>query len=124
LVRSLATRPLSEEVQEQLGRLQSIIDAYEPGTIGKDFVESLFVAAKALFAEKPRARYPWDLEFYLIYSGGRVSRLLANITGGWPMVMAGIGMLCAICLFIVFWVAFVTLNHFHNAPKIPVVQRT
>src|SRR4051794_29475638 len=121
IVRSLAARPLSEEVQEQLGRLQSIIDAYEPGTLGKDYVESLLVAAKALSAETPNVLLAqgilWDLEFYLIYSGNGASYYLAKFTGGWPMVTAAIGMLLAISIFLCFWLSFVLLDYFDILPK-------
>ena len=121
IVRSLAGRPLSEEVQEQLGRLQSIIYEYEPGTLGKDYLESLYVAAKALAAERPNVLLAqgilWDLEFYLIYSGGGAANFLATITGGWPMVTASIGMLCAVCLFVLFWLSFITLDYFKALPR-------
>ena len=121
IVRKLANSELDEEVQVQLGRLRSFIAGFESGLMTVDYAESLLVAATALSAAKANILLAqgilWDLEFYLLYSGKGAGRLLARLTGGWPMVTAGMGMLAAAIVFLIIWAIFRTLNHFNGLPS-------
>jgi hypothetical protein len=53
LLGSLASKPLDDDVQEQLGRIQSIINSYITGELPPHYEDSLNIAIAALSSNKP-----------------------------------------------------------------------
>jgi hypothetical protein len=116
LLGSLASKPQDDDVQEQLGRIQSIINSYTTGELPPHYEDSLNIAVAALSSNKPNVLLAqtilWDLEYYRIKSGSFLGRLLAITTGGWPMITAGLGMISTGIIYTVAWAIVVVFNHY------------
>ena len=116
LLGSLASKPLDDDVQEQLGRIQSIINSYITGELPPHYEDSLNIAVAALSSNKPNVLLAqtilWDLEYYRIKSGSFLGRLLAITTGGWPMITAGLGMISTGIIYTLAWAIIVVFNHY------------
>jgi hypothetical protein len=96
---NLASKPLDADVQEQLGRIQSLINRANQEKLPKYYKDSLNIAISALTPNKPNLLLAqsilWDLEYYQMKSGYFLGKLLARLTGGWPMITAVVGMMAA-----------------------------
>ena len=113
---NLASKPLYDDVQEQLGRIQSLISCVSTIALPPNYEESLNIAISALSSNKPNLLLAqtilWDLEYYQMKSGYFLGALLAKLTGGWPMITAGMGMITAGIIYTVAWIFIVSLNHY------------
>ena len=67
---NLASKPLDDDVQEQLGRIQSLISCVSTIALPPNYEESLNIAISALSSNKPNLLLAqtilWDLEYYQI----------------------------------------------------------
>jgi len=70
LLSNLASKPLDDDVQEQLGRVQSLINRIGASELPPYYEESLNIAISALASNKPNLLLAktilWDLEYYQI----------------------------------------------------------
>lgn len=107
IVRQAATQELSEEAQDQLGRLRSIIAVFESKNLKEDYVESLLVAATALTKPKPNILLAqsilWDLEFYCMRERSGLAKILVRLSGGWPMTTVALALALAILAYLIIW---------------------
>jgi hypothetical protein len=115
LLHKLASQPNTTEVQEQLGRIHGIISCpYKDLT--PTFSDSLLMATEALASPTPNVLLAqtilWDLEYYQLKSQTGMARVLAMLTGGWPMVTAGLGMITTGIIYGAIWVLVVLLGHY------------
>jgi hypothetical protein len=112
---NLSSRPLDDDVQEQLGRIQSLISCAGANELPPHYEESLTVAISSLSSNKPNLLLAqtilWDLEYYQMKSGYVLGKLLAKLTGGWPMITAGMGMITAGIIYTIAWIYIVIFNH-------------
>ena len=115
-LRDLASKPLDDDVQEQLGRIQSIINSSTTNHLPSHYEDSLNIAISALSSNKPNLLLAqtilWDLEYYRIRSGSILGRLLAKLTGGWPMITAGMGMITTGIIYTIVWIFVVIFKHY------------
>jgi hypothetical protein len=115
-LQKLAATPINDDIQEQLGRLQSLINSFPSRELPGNYKDSLAIAAAALSSPTPNVLLAqtilWDLEYYQMKSGSGMGWLLAILTGGWPMVTAGIGMIATGLIYGMIWVFVVLLNHY------------
>ena len=115
LLHQLASQPLSDEVQEQLGRIHGIISCPSP-ELPTSLRHSLLMATAALSAQTPNVLLAqtilWDLEYYQLKSQSGIAKFLAMITGGWPMVTAGLGMIAVGLIYALLWMIVVLLGNY------------
>jgi hypothetical protein len=52
-LKDLASRPMDDDVQEQIGRIQSIINSFAIGQLPQHYEDSLNIAIAALSSNKP-----------------------------------------------------------------------
>ena len=113
---NLASKPLDDDVQEQLGRIQSLINCASASDLPPHYEESLNIAISALASSKPNLLLAqailWDLEYYQMKSSYLLGKLLAKLTGGWPMVTAGMGMITTGIIYTTAWTFIVIFNHY------------
>ncbi|MFL5266202.1 MAG: hypothetical protein ACJ8AH_06310 [Stellaceae bacterium] len=121
MVCELASKELSEEVQEQLARIRSFLDSEH---WSKDFIPPLITAVTALAAPKPNVLLAqgimWDLEFYLNWynPGYGPGKLLMKISGGWPMAVVVTGLVAAGATFGMILVVLLALGYFDRLPAL------
>src|ERR1700741_3473716 len=113
---NLASKPLDDDVQEQLGRIQSLINRTDASELPPYYEESLNIAISALASNKPNLLLAqtilWDLEYYQMKSSHFLGKVLAKLTGGWPMITAGMGMVTTGIIYTIAWIFIVSFNHY------------
>jgi hypothetical protein len=69
-LRDLASKSIGDDVQEQLGRIQSIINSFDKTELPSLYEDSLNIAIAALSTNPPNTLLAqtilWDLEYYRI----------------------------------------------------------
>jgi hypothetical protein len=119
----MASRSLTDDAQEQLSRVQNVMNWYGPERLRQNHIDALFIAATALSGDQPNILLAqgilWDLECGGIQlMGGFPSKVLERITGGWPMVTVGVGLALVTMLYLIFWFIFELLWRLHELPNI------
>jgi len=70
---NLASKPLDDDVQEQLGRIQSLSNSVGASELPPHYEESLNIAISSLSSNKPNLLIAqtilWDLEYYQMKLG-------------------------------------------------------
>jgi hypothetical protein len=107
---------MDDDVQEQVGRIQSIINECPASGLPQHYEDSLAIAIAALSSSKPNVLLAQtilrDLEYYRIKSGSALGWLLAKLTGGWPMITAGMGMITTGIIYTLTWIFVVIFRHY------------
>jgi hypothetical protein len=115
-LRDLASKSIGDDVQEQLGRIQSIINSFDKTQLPSLYEDSLNIAIAALSTNPPNTLLAqailWDLEYHRIKSGSVLGWFLAKLTGGWPMITAAMGMMTVGIIHTVAWIFVVAFNHY------------
>ena len=113
---NLASKPLDDDVQEQLGRIQSLSNSVGASELPPHYEESLNIAISSLSSNKPNLLIAqtilWDLEYYQMKSGYFLAKILAKLTGSWPMITAGMGMITTGIIYTILWIFIVSFNHY------------